>query len=237
MSIFTYHLVVLPIYTSLKLIFLKPNSRNIKGLIHAEYMTEMILGSSVFSPKRLLFRRIVIFAQWENEKAIDSYLTQNSLGKKIARGWHLRLLLTRQWGKISKFKIDTTNLFSENEKSPVVAVTIARMKFLEIPRFIKWGKPVEKLVRDHKGTVVSTASIRFPRTVSTFSIWKNKQEMTDMVFGHNSMPKPKRHFDAMNERDKKDFHLEFTTLRFKAIAEYGEYNGKSDYLVNFIQNI
>lgn len=60
MSIFTYHLVVLPIYTSLKLIFLKPNSRNIKGLIHAEYMTEMILGSSFFSPKRLLFRRIVI---------------------------------------------------------------------------------------------------------------------------------------------------------------------------------
>ena len=237
MSIFTYHLVVLPICTSLKLMFFEPNSKNIKGLIHAEYMTEMILGSSVFSPKRLLFRRVAIFAQWENEKAIDSYLTKNSLGKKITKGWHLRLLLTRQWGEISKFKIDATSLCSENEKSPVVAVTIARMKFLEIPRFIKWGKPVEKLVRDHKGTLLSTASIRFPRTISTFSIWKNKQEMTNMVFGHSSMEKPKRHIEAMNERDKKDFHIEFTTLRFETIAEFGKYNGKSNYLGNFSKTI
>ena len=202
MSIFTYHLVVLPICTSLKLMFFEPNSKNIKGLIHAEYMTEMILGSSVFSPKRLLFRRVAIFAQWENEKAIDSYLTKNSLGKKITKGWHLRLLLTRQWGEISKFKIDATSLCSENEKLPVVAVTIARMKFLEIPRFIKWGKPVEKLVRDHKGTLLSTASIRFPRTISTFSIWKNKREMTDMVFRPSEMEKHKRHIEAMNEREK-----------------------------------
>lgn len=233
MSIFTYHLVVLPIHTALKLMFFEPNPKKTKGLIHAEYMTEMILGSSVFSTKRLLFRRVALFAQWENEKDIDFFLTQNKLGHKIAKGWHLRLQLIRQWSNISKFKINSENMHSEKENSPIIAVTIARMKFLEIPRFIKWGKPVEKLVRDHNGTILSTASIRLPRTISTFSIWKNKQEMTNMVFGHSSIPDPKRHIDAMNERNRKDFHIEFTTLRFNAISESGTYQGKSDYLTNF----
>lgn len=229
MPIFTYHLVQLPLITSLKLMICKPDSKSINGLIHAEYMTEMILGSSVFSLKRLMFRRVVMFAQWENNNSIDSFLTQNKLGKKVSKGWHLRLALTRQWGEISGFVIDTSNLDFENEDQPVVAITIARMRFLEIPRFIKWGKPVEKLVRDHFGTLLSTASIRFPRTVSTFSIWKNKKEMTDMVFGHSSMDKPKRHINAMNERNRKDFHIEFSTLRFNTISEFGYYNGKADY--------
>mgnify|MGYP003416919176 FL=1 len=58
-----------------------------------------------------------------------------------------------------------------------------------------------------------------------------------MVFGHSSMEKPKRHIEAMNERDKKDFHIEFTTLRFETIAEFGKYNGKSNYLGNFSKTI
>jgi hypothetical protein len=74
------------------------------------------------------------------------------------------------------------------------------------------------------------ASIRLPRTVSTFSIWKSQQEMTEMVQGHSKVPQPKRHFNAMKERDRKDFHFEFTTLRFKPISEYGEWNGVSNYI-------
>lgn len=235
MSLFSYHIVVLPIHISLKLMICQPKTKKIKGLIHAEYMTEMILGSFVFSIKRLLFRRVVIFAQWESERDVAHFLEKSNLGNKIAKGWHLRLLLTRSWGEISKFRIENTTLYTQNKESPVVSVTIARMKFFEIPRFIKWGKPVEKLVRDHKGTLLSTASIRFPRMVSTFSMWKNEQEMSDMVFGHSLMDKPKRHIDAMNERNKKDFHIEFSTLRFIAISEFGKYNGKSNYLSYFIQ--
>lgn len=118
----------------------------------------------------------------------------------------------------------------DENNSPVVAVTLARMKLPEVPRFIRWGRPVEKLVRDHPGTTLSLASIRLPRTVSTFSIWKSQKEMTDMVHGHSQVPLPKRHIDAMRERERKDFHFEFTTLRFKPISEFGEWNGRSGYI-------
>ena len=105
---------------------------------------------------------------------------------------------------------------------PVVAVTLARMKLPQVPRFIRWGKPVETLVRDHPGATFAMAAIRLPRTVSTFSMWRSLREMVEMVRGHSSVPEPKRHADAMVERERKDFHFEFATLRFKLLAEYGK---------------
>lgn len=230
MSVFSYHLVQTSFLSGLKATLLSPKPGRIPGLVHWECMHCMTLGSAVFSPSRLLLRQIALFAQWENEAAIDHFLQQNKLGKKLAKGWHVRLEFMRQWGSIAGFKIPAATISPDTPDASVVAVTIARMKLPEVPRFIRWGRPVEKLVRDHPGTTLSLASIRLPRVVSTFSIWKSQKEMTDMVRGHSSLPQPKRHLDAMQERERKDFHFEFTTLRFRPIAEYGSWKGQSNYL-------
>ncbi|MDM1556584.1 MULTISPECIES: hypothetical protein [Chryseobacterium] len=236
MSVFTYHLVKTDYFSALRILFSSPKSRNIPGLIHAEIMTVMTLGSPIFSPSRMLIRQIAVFAQWENENDIENFLAKDSLGKILSEGWHTRLTFMRKWGKFNKFEIPDVTTESENPDSPVVAVTIARMKFLEIPRFIHWGRPVEKLVRDHPATTLSLASIKFPNTVSTFSVWKNQKEMTDMVHGHSKVPKPERHTNAMKERDRKDFHFEFTTLRFKPISEFGKWNGQRNIIPNLKNN-
>lgn len=236
MSVFTYHLVKTDYFSALRILFSSSKSRNIPGLIHAEIMTVMTLGSPIFSPSRMLIRQIAVFAQWENENDIENFLAKDSLGKILSEGWHTRLTFMRKWGKFNKFEIPDVTTESENPDSPVVAVTIARMKFLEIPRFIHWGRPVEKLVRDHPATTLSLASIKFPNTVSTFSVWKNQKEMTDMVHGHSKVPKPERHTNAMKERDRKDFHFEFTTLRFKPISEFGEWNGQRNIIPNLKNN-
>lgn len=210
---------------------------NTPGLIHIECMTSMTLGSAIFSPSRMLVRQVVVFAQWECETDIDLFLDKNSFGKMLSKGWHTRLTFMRQWGKINEFEIPDKNFEFDSPDAPVVAITLARLKLPEIPRFIHWGRPVEKLVRDHPGTTLSLASIRFPRTVSTFSVWKSLKEMTDMVHGHNStLPDPKRHLNAMKERERKDFHFEFTTLRFKPISEFGKWNGRTNIIPGLQKN-
>jgi hypothetical protein len=233
MSVFSYHLVKTSYISALKAFLFPPKPKYVPGLIHAECMISMTLGSAIFSPSRMLIRQLVIFAQWENEAAIDQFLNNNRLGNILAKGWHTRLTFIRQWGNITGFEIPKENLHIDTYDGPVVAVTIARMKFLEIPRFIHWGRPVEKLVRDHPGTTLSLASIRLPRTVSTFSVWKSQKEMTNMVYGRSAVSQPKRHLDAMKERERKDFHIEFTTLRFRPISEYGEWNGKSSFIPTY----
>lgn len=228
MSLFSYHLVRLSFISALRTMLFPIQPKSINGLIHAETMSAMILGSSIFSKSRFFNREIVVFAQWENETYLNDFLQSNSIGKQITKGWHIRLEFLRQWGNISGFQIPNSEI-AINEDEPVVAVTIARMKYTQIPRFLRWGRPVEKQVRDNKNTTISSASIRYPNIISTFSIWKTQKAMTDMVHGHSKMPHPKRHINAMKERDRKDFHFEFTTLRFKPIAEYGEWNNKSNY--------
>ena len=233
MSIFSYHLVKVPFKVAIRGLFSSPIKKNTPGLIHSEYMTTMSLGIPILSPSRFHIKEIAIFAQWENEEALESYLRNEKFGKILAVGWHLRLAFLRDWGKIRGFKIPEHNVSSGNSTFQVVAVTLARMKPLAVPRFIYWGIPVEKLVRDHKGTLLSLASFRFPNTVSTFSIWQSEAEMTDMVYGHSVMPSPKRHLNAMKERERKDFHFEFTTLRFKPLAEYGTWHGKEKYIQKY----
>ena len=232
MNIYSYHLVRVPILLAIKGLVFNPIRKDTNGLIHSEYMTAMTLGSPILSPARFLAKQIVVFAQWENESDLEHYLEHNKFGKLLAKGWHTRLLFIRDWGHISGFKIPKHKAKLESEFSPVVAVTIAKMKPLAIPRFLRWGRPVEKLVRDHKGTLLSLASIKFPNTVSTFSIWKTEKEMTNMVHGHTEMPKPKRHINAIKERERKNFHFEFVTLRFKPISEYGTWNGREHFIPN-----
>jgi hypothetical protein len=230
MTIFSYHLVHLPISTSIKGLFGSPIKKHTKGLIHSEYMTSMTLGSPIVSASRFLIRQVAIFAQWEKESDLDDYLANTSFGKQLSKGWHVRLSFVRQWGKISGFQIPDPTATIEHETSPVVAVTIARMRPFQVPRFIQWGRPVEKLVRDHPGTTLSLASFKFPNTISTFSIWKSEKAMKDMVHGHSAVPMPKRHSDAMKERERKDFHFEFTTLRFKPLSESGIWKGQSNFI-------
>lgn len=236
MSVFTYHLVKTSFASALRVMLFPPQSKNTPGLIHAECMTVMTLGSAVFSRSRMLVRQVAVFAQWKNETVIDQFLLNDSVGKILAKGWHTRLTFTRQWGTIGGFYIPDKSLSLDLPEAPVVAVTVARMKLPEVPRFIHWGRPVEKLVRDHPGTTLALASIRLPRTVSTFSVWRSQQEMTAMVRGHSAVPQPKRHVDAMKERDRKDFHFEFTTLRFKPISESGIWNGQTNLIPGFNKN-
>lgn len=231
-NIFTYHLIKLSFFTALKSVLFPINKTKIKGLVHAETMSAMELGSSIFAPSRLFSRIIVVFAQWENETFFSEFLQSHSFGKKLSKGWYLKLKFIRQWGAISHFDIPKTQIDIDTENQSVVAVTLARMKYTEIPRFLRWGRPAEKLVRDHSGTTLSLASIRYPNLISTFSIWKSQKEMNEMVHGHSKMEKPKRHSDAMKERNRKDFHFEFTTLRFLPISEHGIWNGTSNYLPN-----
>lgn len=230
MKIFSYHLVKLSFFSALKLILIPLKPKNTKGLIHAEVMTYMTLGSSIISSSRFFNRTIIVFAQWENEKVFEHFLNNNSIGNKLKKGWYIKLKFIRQWGTFSGFNIPKITEENIQNEIPVIAVTIAKMKFLQIPRFIQWGRPVEKLVRDHPGTTLSLASIRHPNTISTFSIWKSQKEMTAMVHGHSSIPQPKRHSNAMKERERKDFHFEFTTLRFIPISEHGTWQNKTNFL-------
>lgn len=205
-----------------------PNPQTVPGLRHAETMTTMQLGAPVVSPKRLQLRHLAMFASWDDEASLDRFLADEPLGHEFDSGWHVRLEFLRRWGRITEFDGLPDDVGGHDLGEPVVAVTLARLKLTQVPRFIRWGRPVERLVRDHPGTTLALASMRLPRTVSTFSVWRSGREMTDMVHGRSPVPDADRHASAMVERRRKDFHREFTTLRFRSLGESGQWDGRRD---------
>ena len=228
MAVFTYHLLSTKFSTVLKSLIFPPNKGRIAGLEHMECMMSMTLGTPVISFSRMNTNHLAVFAKWENHEAIDRFLRETDLGRKLARGWYVRLAFDRRWGHIDEFGGLPEKLGKLKPSDPVVSVTLARMKLWQVPRFIRWGKPVEKLVRDHLGITLATAAMRLPRTVSTFSVWKTQREMLEMVHGSSAISEPERHAVAMKERERKDFHSQFTTLRFRLLSEHGEWQGRKN---------
>ncbi len=187
----------------------------------------MQLGASFFSSGRWQLRRVAMFAAWENEAAIDDFLQRTRLGRALANGWHVRLRFMRRWGHVAAFDGLPAKAEETDPDAPVVAVTVARMQLLQVPRFLKWGVPVERLVRDHPGHTLALAATRPPRTIATFTIWNTARDMLAMVHGRGAIEAPERHATAMVERRRKDFHVEFTTLRFTCLSEHGAWDGRT----------
>ena len=190
-------------------------------------MVPMRLGKRVVGADRWRPTSLAMFASWDDEASLDSFLADTSLGRRLAGGWHVRLRFLRRWGNVAEFG-DLPSVASETDPAaPVVAVTLARVKPLEVPRFVRWGKPVERQVRDDPGVTLALAAARPPRTVSTFTVWRSAREMIDMVQGRSEVADPEHHAAAMVERNRRDFHTEFTTLRFECIGEYGSWDGRT----------
>ncbi|WP_454857126.1 hypothetical protein [Promicromonospora soli] len=225
--IHTFHLAELPAAVTARALLRPPSATTTPGLDHAECLALMRLGAPTVSPDRLQLRRIAVFAQWHDEDAVDRFLSDDVLGRHLATGWHVRLEYLRRWSRLAALPGLPARNGDWDQDEPVVAVTVARMRLPEVPRFLRSGKPVERQVRDHTGTTLALAAFRPPRTISTFSVWRTVREMEEMVHGRSGVPADRRHADAMVERRRRDFHREFATFRFRALSEHGTWEGRT----------
>jgi hypothetical protein len=225
-TVHTFHLAEVPPQVGARAL-VRPPSATVPGLDHAECLSLMRLGAPTISPDRLQLRRLAVFAQWRDESAVERFLERDGLGRALAAGWHVRLEFLRRWSTLAALPGLPVRAGGWQQDEPVVAVTLARVRLAEVPRFLRWGKPVERLVRDHPGVTLAHAAVRPPRTISTFSVWRTVQEMEAMVHGRSAVPGAGRHVDAMGERERRDFHHEFATYRFRPLSEHGTWEGRT----------
>lgn len=226
-EIFSFHLAHLPIWKLPGYLSSHPRKGEIPGQNHSESFFTMNLGESIVSPLRYNLNAVAFFAWWREESFLDAFLNQPSQ-RFLREGWHVRMRLYRRWGRISGLNEAYVYPHVVEVDQPVAAFTLARLKLSETSRFIRWGKPVESQVRDHPGQILALAAIRPLNTFSTFSVWRSEAEMLNMVGGRWAEG---QHLQAMQERARKDFHREFSTLRFAPFKEAGIWQGKSGLVI------
>ncbi len=227
-DIFSFHLATLPIARMPRFLFRPGYNQRVPGLNHSENFLTMNLGEPILTAPRYNFKTVAVFAWWRDESYLSEFLEQPS-SRFLVDGWHVRMKLYRRWGEVAELADAIVEPDLAESKKPVIAVTLARLKISETARFIRWGKPVENQVKNHPGKNLALAAIRPLNTFSTFSIWQTEAEMLNMVSGRDKNSDGESHRLAMKERTRRDFHHEFTTMRFKPLKEVGLWNGRSNY--------
>ncbi len=223
MELFSYHLIRAPLFSVAARLLSSSSLRGVEGLRHAEFLLPMRMGHAVAWPGRYHVSLLAFFAFWEDETFLDRFLDAPPYRVFERAGWHVRLRFYRRWGTYKGLDDATAYTELANPEGPVVVVTFARLKLTQTFRFARWGKPVETQVRDHPGVTRATVAFRPLKTFSTFSMWRSEQEMLGMVRGREAELDGTSHRAAMKERVRKDFHHEFTTMRFVPLSEHGEW--------------
>jgi hypothetical protein len=226
MKLFSFHLASPGLGKTLACLLRPPRPETTEGLCHIEVVVPMTLGRSVTNPSRYHPRQVAAFAAWENEAALDDFLSRNACGMALAHGWQVRMELVRKWGRLQGLDSLPETATELDDDAPVVSVTLARLRVLEAARFIRWGKPVERQVRDDPAATIALAAIRPLRTLSTFSIWRTQRDLMRMLHGRRGDEGSQMHAKAMQERNRKDFHHEFITMRFRPLSEHGIWEGR-----------
>ena len=230
MKLFSFHLASPGLGKTLATLLQPPRPGTPRGLSHIEIVVPMTLGRGVTRPSRYHPRQVAAFAAWEDEAALDEFLSNDKCGSALAEGWHVRMELVRKWGRLQGLDALPQTAIELDDEDPVVSVTVARLRVKEALRFIRWGKPVERQVRDDPATTIALAAIRPLRTLSTFSIWRTQRDLKRMVHGRRDDEASQKHVKAMQERNRKDFHHEFITLRFRPLSEHGIWEGRNQLL-------
>jgi hypothetical protein len=97
MKLFSFHLASLGLGKTLEFLLQAPRPGTIQGLSHIEIIVPMTLGRRVTQASRYHPQQMAAFAAWENEEALEGFLSHNSCGMALAHGWRSHMAGTCAW--------------------------------------------------------------------------------------------------------------------------------------------
>jgi len=195
-----------------------PAPEDAPGLLYAETMSPADLGNRLPVPKP---GRLGMVAAWEEDAALDAFLADHKLGRRVASGWHVRLRPLRASGSWSRLPALERCQEDGEDDEPVAVITLGRLRLSQGIRFLRTSRPAEKAALGAPGLLASTGMAR-PPLVCTFSLWRSVAEMRDYAYGGAG----ESHVTAIREHQGKPFHKESIFARFQPYLSAGEWDGR-----------
>ena len=166
--------------------------------------------------------RIVLYAWWDDDAALDRFLADHPVAQTMAGGWRARLDLVRAFGTWPGMPDDVPRSRSEQHDGAAVVLTLGRLRIHRLIPFLRTSHPAEKEALQSPGFIWGTAVAR-PPFVSTCSLWESGQAAADYAYGSNDRPHP----HAIAADRKKPFHKIEAFVRFRPYDVRGRLDGKN----------
>lgn len=200
------------------------DAERVPGMTYAEVAFAATLGKrrpgSVPRPKP---GRIGLIAAWDDDEALDRFLSTDPFAERLAGGWHVRLQPLHCFGSWAGLDGLPAKPLPVADDEPVVALTLGRLRIARTRPFLHAAAPAERDAAENSDVLAVTGFGRFaaPRLVSTFSIWRSFAAMREYAFGESGS-----HQAAVRVDRAKRFHRESAFVRFRPLASQGYWDGR-----------
>ncbi|MEU9116053.1 spheroidene monooxygenase [Streptomyces sp. NPDC048483] len=200
----------------------RPRPEAVPGLRYAQ--TTLTGGIAAGIP-RLRPGRAALLAAWEDDAALDRFLAEDPLARRMADGWHVRLQPVRATGSWSPMPVELTpGAVMNDEDGPVAVLTLGRLR-LRLRRavpFLRANSTASGRAAADPSLVASVALARPPRFVGTFSVWRSVAAMSRYAYG-SARPE---HKEAVRAHQATAFHHEAAFVRCRPYGAEGRLDGR-----------
>lgn len=218
--IVSVHLADVGRYAALGVLRRRPDPAEVPGLRYAEIAIAAPLGGGLLPRPQL--GRVGLIAAWNDDRALDDFLTSHPLAERLADGWHVRLEPLRASGAWLALPDLPKNERPVDEDEPVAVLTLGRLRFRRTAPFLRTSAAAEEQAVADTALLASTGLARPPRLVATFSLWRTAAAMRAYAYGQTGPA----HLAAIQAHRARPFHHESLFARFRPYAAQGTWDGR-----------
>ncbi|MFI9079085.1 spheroidene monooxygenase [Streptomyces sioyaensis] len=181
-----------------------------------------LTGLIAAGPPRLRPGRATLLAAWEDDAALDRFLAEDPLARRLADGWRVRLQPRRISGAWPALPMEIDpGAARDEEDGPVAVLTLGQLRLRRALPFLRANSRTAGRAAADPSLLASVAVARPPRFVGTFSLWRSTSAMHRYAYGA-ALPE---HKEAVREHRAKPFHHEAAFLRFRPYGAQGTLDG------------
>lgn len=217
--LFSVHMANVRAREALALLRAQSRLRGVPGIAFAVTMNAVGLRSSKRPPRPNL-RRVGLLAAWQDDEAVERFLSENPAAALLAGGWSARLTPLRVWGAWPDAGTIPTR-DSPDPSGPVAGLTLGRLRLRRAVPFLAASADAERRALEHPGMLAATAFTRPPRLVATFSLWRDQTAVRDYA----TRGVDDGHRRAIAAHQARSFHHDAVFIRLAPYDIRGNWNG------------
>ncbi|MEQ8841676.1 MAG: hypothetical protein RIB98_11905 [Acidimicrobiales bacterium] len=176
-------------------------------------------------------RREVLLAGWDDEAALDRFLTDDPSGRVFADGWELRMELHRAvgvWPGLDAASTQEAAAEGHEGDGPSVAITIGTAYARTLVPFMRVNSGLEDQFLDTPSGLWGTALSNIPqRLVATLTVWESGDAAIDYMRSGAHGAAASAHYDPKKDPTGHTFVTGGGFLGFRPLSSRGSVGGKN----------
>lgn len=194
--------------------------RTAPGLRYGVVTTTAALDGGVVP--RPTLSRVAFVGAWDDDDALDAFLSEHALARELASGWHVRLRAAHvfgHWVDVPDAAAEASEPLGDDEQA--AALTIGHTRLRRTLPFMRAAAAAEAQAVADASLIAGIGLARPPRLVGTFSLWRTLAAMRGYARGDGD----KRHRDASRAHAANSFHHDAAFIRCRPYGAAGVWNG------------